>query len=134
VINSILRALFVRRAPSLQSGETDLLNYALDLAQEWGKNWLRPIQPRLRKAYPQLPNTELDRLNDVVQRAMKSGHDLVYSMAEAAEESGATLVDADWRRAFSLQYPWVDERNLRHLFSTGSYYAWKDGVGVRAGK
>ena len=69
VINSILRALFVRRAPSLQSGEAALLNYALDLAQEWGENWLRPIQPRLRKAYPRLPDGELDRLNNVAKWA-----------------------------------------------------------------
>lgn len=56
---------------------------------------------------------------------MKYGHDLVYSMVE---QEGKNINLSVWREAFTSRYPWVDEKNLKHLFSTGKYYAWKDGV------
>jgi hypothetical protein len=127
MIDQILTFLFRRRKPSLRKyGENALLNYALELAQEWGENWLLPIQERLGKAYPQLSPQELEHYNAVVQAAMKCGHDLVYSMAE---EYGKDVSEPNWRETYLAQYPWVDKKNLSHLFSTGMYYAWKDGVG-----
>jgi hypothetical protein len=102
------------------------MNYALDLAQEWGEEWLKPIQGRLQKAYPHMSQAELDRLNSVAQDAMKYGHDLVYSMAE---KDGKDINQSAWRETFASRYSWVDEKNLKHLFSTGKYYAWKDGLG-----
>lgn len=126
MLNRILRFLFIRRAPSLETcGEETLMNYALELAQEWGDEWLKPTHERLRKAYPNMPPSELDRLNSVAQEAMKYGHDLVYSMVE---QEGKNINLSVWREAFTSRYPWVDEKNLKHLFSTGKYYAWKDGV------
>jgi hypothetical protein len=83
MLDRILRWLIPkRRAPSRKKGEQALLNYALDLAQEWGGDWLKPVQERLRKAYPEMTQDELDRLNSIAQAAMKAGHELVYSMAE----------------------------------------------------
>jgi len=126
MIDALLRKLFVRRAPRLGSDDSSLLNYCLDLAQEWGKYWLKPIQPRLKSAYPDLPNAELDRLNEVAQAAMKFGHDLVYEMAE---KHGRDFDKSEWTASVLDKFPWVDARNLRHLYSTGQYYAMKDGVG-----
>ena len=127
MIDLILTFLTRRRKPSLKKdGETGLQNYALELAQEWGENWLQPIQGRLSKAYPHLTQQELDHYNSIAQAAMKAGHDLVYSMAE---NSGKDVNEPGWRQDYLKQYPWVDKKNLKHLFSTGMYYAWKDGVG-----
>jgi hypothetical protein len=127
MIDRILRAIFVRRDPKGKSrSEEALLNYSLELAQEWGKQWLKPIQGRLHGAYPELSETECSRLNSIAQAAMKCGHDLVYSMAQSQGKDN--INEAAWRQSFKQLYPWVDERNLRHLFSTGMYYAWKDGV------
>jgi hypothetical protein len=127
MIDCLLRLTFTRRRPRPDAGDAALQNYALDLAQEWGREWLQPIQPRLRRAYPTMPTEELDRLNAIAQDAMKEGHDLVYSMTEQLGEKG--MSEAAWRSAYTPRYPWVDDKNLRHLYSTGRYYAWKDGVG-----
>ena len=88
---------------------------------------MKPIQSRLATAYPTLSTEQLDNYNAIAQAAMKTGHDLVYRLAES---HGANLDRAVWRSAYGAQYPWVNERNLERLFSTGMYYAWKDGVGV----
>lgn len=124
MLSSVLRALFGRRPPPLNAGgETALLNYSLELAQEWGDQWLKPIQDRLRKAYPSLSQSELDRFNSEAQAAMNYGHQLVYSMVE---KNGRDISESLWRETYLARYSWVDEKNLRHLFSTGQYYAWKD--------
>jgi hypothetical protein len=123
VLNRILPALFGRRAPPLNSGNDEaLFNYALELAQEWGKEWLQPIQKRLQKVYPSLSQADLDRLNTVAQEAMKFGHDLVFTMLQEASED---VDESAWRKTYSARFPWVDEKNLKHLFSTGNYYARK---------
>jgi len=127
VINRILRKFLVRRKPAILPGNEELLlNYCLDLAQEWGDFWLKPIQDRLGKAYPHLTPQELDHHNEIAQAAMKYGYDLVYSMAES---EGKDVSQSIWQANYSARYPWVDKRNLSHLFSTGNYYAMKDGVG-----
>jgi hypothetical protein len=46
-----------------------------------------------------------------------------------AEKSGKDVSETEWKQTYLTQYPWVDKKNLAHLFSTGKYYAWKDGVG-----
>jgi hypothetical protein len=125
MINKI-RSLFRLRKQHVEYDEEALMNYALDLAQEWGGNWLKPIQDRLSKAYPKLTRSELDKFNAIAQDAMQFGHNLVYSMAE---QKGKFVDETQWRTEYISRYPWVDEKNLKHLFSTGNYYAWKDGVG-----
>lgn len=100
------------------------LNAGLALAMEWGENWLKPIQPRLRLRYPQLSQAELDQFNRLCQEAMKFGHDTVYELAMAA---GNRVHVSDFEPVFKARYPWADNKNITHLFSQGMYYAWKDG-------
>jgi hypothetical protein len=127
MINKVLTLLFRRRKPNIEKqGVEALMNYALDIAQEWGDDWLQPIQARLSKAYPTFTKDELDKYDAIAQEAMKFGHDLVYSMAE---QQGKNIDEEQWKKEYLSRYPWVDKSNLKHLFSTGRYYAWKDGLG-----
>ena len=126
MINQLLSMLFRRRKPNIKKeGEEALMNYALEIAQAWGEDWLTPIQGRLSRAYPKLTQEQLDKYNSIAQEAMKYGHDLVYSMSE---KQGRDISEAQWKETYLSRYAWVDSKNLNHLFSTGSYYAWKDGV------
>ena len=127
MINKLLTFLFRRRKPNIvKEGEEVLLNYALDIAQEWGDDWLKPIQDRLGKSYPSFTIEELENYNTIAQSAMKLGHDLVYSMAE--KQGRNKISQGKWEESYLTRYPWVDKKNLSHLFSTGMYYAMKDGV------
>jgi hypothetical protein len=127
MLNRLLRFLLLRRPPKFNSDEKALWNYALELAQEWGEEWLQPVQERLSKVYPMMQRTQLDELNSLAQQAMKRGHDLAYDLIDKLGENES---EKPWRELYQAEYPWVDERNLSHLLSTGSYYAWKDGIGV----
>ena len=55
-----------------------LLNDGLELAMDWGENWLAPIQDRLHQRHPQLNPQQLDELNEACQDAMKFGHATAY--------------------------------------------------------
>jgi len=100
------------------------LNAGLALAMEWGENWLKPIQARLRLRYPQLSQAELDEFNRLSQEAMKFGHDTAYELAMAAAKR---VHASDFAPIFKARYPWASDKNIAHLFSQGMYYAWKDG-------
>jgi len=126
LINQFLRRLLVRKAPPLESmSEEMLLNYALDLAQEWGDNWMQPIQPRLKAAFPGLNEQKLNRLNYVAQSAVKFGQELTLSMAE--KEGVKNLNATNWRATFLKKFQWADEKNLKRLYTTGTYQAMKRG-------
>lgn len=113
-----------RQKPAVEFDKDELLlNRALMMAQDWGDDWLEPIQERLGKEYPHLTQENLNRLNAVAQEAMKYGHELVYSMAE--KQDRADISQSNWKTAFSARYPWVNAENLAKLFSTGMYYARK---------
>ena len=101
-----------------------ILNVGLELAMEFGENWLEPIQSRLAERHPELSPVELNACNDTCQAAMKFGHREVAS--------ALTRTRADQRKAFELfreavraRYSWMSDENLSHLFSQGCYYAMK---------
>lgn len=102
-----------------------VLNLGLKLAMEWGEDWLKPIQERLRAIDPNLTDTQLDDYNSICQDAMKFGHAKMYALAEKAGSG----VDRDaFFRVFKDRYPWASDENMAHCFSQGMYYAWKDGL------
>lgn len=103
--------------------ENQILNDGLDYAMEFGSNWLQPIQSRLVKLYPKLSDIELDDYNSKCQAAMKTGHEQVYALAE---ESGKDASFEAFVASYSKSFPWVSDKNLKHIFSQGMYYAWKD--------
>ena len=44
MISKLITLLFRHRKPNIeQHDEEALMNFALDLAQEWGDDWLKPI-------------------------------------------------------------------------------------------
>ena len=103
--------------------ESQILNDGLDYAMEFGSNWLQPIQSRLVKLYPKLSDIELDDYNSRCQTAMKAGHDQVYALAE---QSGKDASFDAFVASYTKSFPWVNDKNLKHIFSQGMYYAWKD--------
>jgi len=117
---SLISWLFGKKKPY---NEIEILNFGLKLAMSFGKDWLKPIQPRLAKIYPDLTETELNIVNARCQEAMKFGHDTVYSMAEV---KGKETNKEDFVRLFKGKYPWVNSANTNGVFSQGMYYAYKD--------
>ncbi|HMR78253.1 MAG TPA: hypothetical protein PKD61_24260 [Polyangiaceae bacterium] len=106
--------------------EASILNVALELAMAFGKDWLAPVQPRLRSRYPSLSFDELDAYDAACRRVLA----LSRQQAPACwRKAGARQSDAlkYFGEAVRVSFPWVNRDNLAHLFSQGCYYAWKNG-------
>lgn len=112
---------FRRRKKSYN--ENQILNDGLGYAMEFGSNWLQPIQSRLVKLYPELSETEIENYNSKCKTAMTTGHNQVYALAE---QSGKDASFDIFAANYTKSYPWVNDKNLKHIFSQGMYYAWKD--------
>jgi len=106
-----------------------LLNDGLELAMDWGENWLAPIQERLHRRHPHLQVEELDELNAASQEAMKFGHETAYQLVRA---KGKNIDEGEFLQLVLVRYAWLSAENKGRLFRQSMYYAWKAGGSVRA--
>lgn len=106
--------------------DAHILNVGLDLAMEFGENWLRPIQQRLAVAFETLTPAELDAYDSICREVMAFCEQQVRARWKEAAGN-----EAEARRLFKIavldRHPWVADEHLSRLFSQGRYYAWKDG-------
>jgi hypothetical protein len=101
--------------------DDETLNLCLSLAMEWGDDWLKPIQSRLKAIRPDLSPAQRRECNSIAQSAMKIGRKLVLDYLKPDFES-----DFDgWSEALLDEFPWVSSDNLSRCFSQGAYYARK---------
>ena len=54
---------------------------------------------------------------------MKSGHKMVYELAEI---HGNDTKLEDFASKYKAKYPWISSKSTGSVFSQGMYYAWKD--------
>src|SRR5688500_7562296 len=112
--------------------EEKILNKGLKFALEFGPDWLQPIQSRLSKKFPDLKTEDLNNYDRICRTAMKSGHEYVYKILESATKRNSKVKERDLAvelKSFLHQdYPWIDDKNMKSIYSQGCYYAWKDGL------
>jgi len=110
----------------------DILNSGLDYAMDFGKNWLLPIQERLKNKYIFLTEESLNEYDLLCREAMNYGHNFIQQTLLKLHDDKATIKEVELKRHFinsvSNKYLWVNKSNLSKLFSQGCYYAWKDGL------
>jgi hypothetical protein len=100
-----------------------ILNTGLDLAMEFGEQWLQPIQTRLAAKFPSLSGANLDAYDSACREAMRFGHQQVVLTIRKSKDRRAHY--ARFRTAVLAKYPWMTEKNLGRLFSQGCYYSMK---------
>lgn len=110
----------------MPADDPGILNAGLDMAMEWGPDFMQPLQPRLAPRYPQLPADELDAYDAAIRAAMAWGHTQVarYWHAAGGNEREARRA---YEQAARERYPWISPKNLSRLYAQGRYYAWHDG-------
>jgi hypothetical protein len=124
---SFLSRWFPWTARSKPSREA-LLNDGLELAMDWGENWLAPIQGRLHKIHPRLQISELDEIDAACRQAMNFGHETLY---ELRIRQGKDVSTEEFTASLLAQFPWVSPANAARLFNQSTYYAWKAGGPAR---
>ena len=101
----------------------ETLNLGLAIAMEWGKDWLNPIQTRLKKQRPDLSPKQLRECNKLCQDVMRHGHKLVHEFLGPDFDTDSAF--KPWAAKMRETYPWISDDNLGSCFSQGYYYASK---------
>ena len=113
-----------RRLTRRRPTSDELLNEGLELAMDWGGDWLSPINGRLHALHPYLGANELEESNVACQGAMRLAYETVHALLHGGSKSLAVETLAPIVRD---RYPWVSQENLVRLLNQGVYYAAKMG-------
>src|SRR5262245_37540389 len=102
----------------------DARNVLFDAALEFGKNWRRDLVSLAGERLPELDQAERTVLVKEIEGTRNSIEDWILSRWEAVHGDWSKA-DAEAAGAFiHATYPWMDERNIAHAISQGTYYAW----------
>jgi hypothetical protein len=100
--------------------DTQVLKTAMDMALEWGENFHKPIQQRLRTLYPALSQAEADTFDSLCREI----RDYAFTQIERAYVNEITGAEATAN--ITARYPLLHADTLARLWSQGQYYAWHD--------
>jgi hypothetical protein len=100
-----------------QPTEAEILNTGLQLAMEFGENWLKPIQQRLFRRYNFLSKEELDKYNLICKTALDDGIRFIQN----------TLTNLDSRQQYMRKkYAWINNQGIERVFNQSCYYSWNE--------
>ena len=114
--------------PRRDASPDDVRNDGLELAMDWGEQWLAPIQDRLHARHPALTRAELDRVDDECRSAMRLGHDTVHGFVR---DGRPALLAESLAPLLRAQFPWISDENVLRLFRQSLYYTTKAGGPAR---
>jgi hypothetical protein len=104
----------------MSASSTEIFQKAMDLSLEWGKEWLKPINDRIRATYPSLTEAEAEELNRKCKEIQKyCWDDLCW------KEADGLITQPKIVAAMKARYPELSDANLNRLISQGYYYARK---------
>ena len=107
------------------------LNVGLNIAMEWGEDWLQPIQERLRARFPKLDVAAFDECNEICQAAMRTGYELAsecmigIGLSDNLSEEKNREIKNQFTDDIRARFAWIDDDNAGRLYSQGCYYAMK---------
>lgn len=109
-----------------------IFNTGVKMASEFGENLMQPIQDRLILQFAFLGRDHVDFYNKICAEARDEGHKFIYeqmaALAARSETISRTWSYAQFEVHMLAKYPFINEENLKHLYSQGCYYCWKDGI------
>ncbi len=97
----------------------DMMNHALALATEWGENFRKPIDDRMRLKYPELTTDGIARLKKLADEAES------YICHLAERELAGEIGEYDIVPLAKEKFPWVADDQLYRIKNIGMYWARK---------
>lgn len=117
---------------SRDASKEEVLNKGYEMALEFGKNWLQPINDRLVKKFSNLSQKEIKEYSQACEQLRNESNNYIYERLskltdeqKEIREKDFTKELTDWMRTHS---PWVSDSNIKRTFNQGMYYAWKEGI------
>lgn len=100
--------------------DNNILNKALSLSLEWGKELLNPIQNRLMHVVPRLSGNDIEKISEYITGVRDDVFKIYCEHYDPKSQTfGSNIV-----KKVAEKYSWINKSNLSHLDSQGKYYAW----------
>ncbi|HRG89063.1 MAG TPA: hypothetical protein PLW44_08605 [Chitinophagales bacterium] len=111
-----------------QPTEAEILNAGLQLAMEFGENWLKPIQQRLFRRYNFLTKEELDKYNLICKTALEDGVRFIHNTLTNIDARQQYITENELRLELATfmrkKYGWINNQGIDRVFNQSSYHAW----------
>ncbi len=98
----------------------EILNIGLRLSMEFGENWLTDIDDRLGTKY-----TELRGCDKLCRKINTIAYDFIRNNPIKNGEKIDFIDFSSFEEFMKSKYEWIDNANLRKLYSQSCYYALK---------
>jgi hypothetical protein len=102
----------------------EVQNLALALLLLWGPSTRLPVEQRLMAFVADLDHERAATLVQEAKRAEERGHAYVWERHEASGNGEDFGSQEEMAQAVVEHCPWVDDDNLRQLYTQSCYYAW----------
>ena len=103
----------------------EITNEGLSFSMEFGQNWLKPINERLSKKYSELLPVELEKYNKLCKDVNTYANDFILNNPVKHNDELIFLPFEKFKKVIHKKYAWINEDNLKQLYSQSCYYAWK---------
>ncbi|VUD69399.1 hypothetical protein TDB9533_04766 [Thalassocella blandensis] len=97
---------------------------------EFGENWLKPIDDRIKKEYPMISSQRLAELSEIINDTRDYGLKLVLECIEGSESQDEAFEKLENGRENIFQLirervPGISEENVNKVYSQSIYYSRK---------
>ena len=99
----------------------EVLNKALNLSLEWGKEYLKPLNNKIMNAVPHMSGKDIEK---VVAYITTVRDDILWKIYYDHYDSKSEDFFIDVQKETICKYSWINKSNLSSLHSQGCYYAW----------
>lgn len=111
-----------------QPTEAEILNTGLQLAMEFGENWLKPIQQRLFRRYNFLSKEELDKYNLICKLALEDGIRFIQNTLTNLDSRQQYIGERELKLELAVfmrkKYTWINNQGIERVFNQSCYHSW----------
>ena len=87
----------------------EILNVGLDFSMEFGKNWLQPINQRLKNKFLELSSDELEECNNICKEVNKIANNFILDNP-VKNTSDLSFVDfSEFDNFMKLSFNWISK-------------------------
>jgi hypothetical protein len=109
-----------------------ILNEGMQIAMEFGENWLQPIGQRLKSEFDHISDSEAIEYDNLCRNARDEAHNFMLEALGKLADEHRTIMNQEFKLQFDSYinnyFDWMNKANIKKLYSQGMYYAYKEGL------
>ena len=105
---------------SRDASKEEILNIGYEMALEFGKNWLQPINDRLAKKFKNLSQEEIEEYTQACEQLRNESNNYIYESLSKLTDEQQDIREKDFKKELTdwmrTHSPWVSESKYQTYF------------------